>query len=1069
MGTEASFKGGVERGRLAAAVRFLKIWLAPLLVFLVVAATTGSVLKGFRQTVWSYFTDDNSIREEALDGRARLGVWEEPCVAPGELLPLTGIQGIAFAPDGGSVIVGRPGAGTNLDLFSSTWDGRKWSQPVPLAGVNSASNEKDPAYSPDGKVLFFSSDRPGGNGGYDLWIARWDGAKWAGITNAGPAVNTGADEMAPTVCPDGKRLYYSSNRTGSESGKRTSDFDVYVADLHAGGAEGVTEPPPAPTRGVTIDKKNRPHVAKAAAVKSGRVRTRKLAWSTNAVDSLTMGVPAPVPEIGAGIRESVLNSKADDLYVTFSPAGDFAFLSSNRKGGLGGFDLYRSHILDGKFLPLVNMGITLNSEGNDACPVMRMNGFDILFTSDRSGEQTRIFGSTMREVTARRDLSRVDSLISNVLDVKWWIVAFFAALAALVYLAGHYRNLTDLFHKCLLVSAILHMVLLMGFAFWKISEKMAIPEEKRQNTTVEFTVNVDNLANEKLALDMAETTVTKLPASEVTVVAKQAAEFLPTADFVPQEKAVQTVVARSDTQPVQLENTPSKPSEIQSDKVTPTESEALRSPVANLPELTVPGDQVVMETREPAPGAESKPEEAFAPVMNVPTIEAEHSDRQWSLPVTNHAPVEADAGMVSVPVVTNLVGSAKSLAGSVPVVTRKVGGKSVRRTGVEAAVSTGAAELKGPGEEVSLRLAAAGDEGDLFRLSAPGALDVPDGFSLKIDRYALRKGAKQADIVIEGLGGSGTTETAVERALDWFKANQDPDGRWSISKYGGQAGHDSAATAMAMLCYMGWGCKHTEPGKYQASLKAGLDWLVKRMKADGDLRGEGNMYDQGIATLAVTEAYALTKDKSFYDSITNAVGFIVRAQNKKTGGWRYKPGESGDTSVLGWQLMALKSAKSAGIPVPQESFELANRWLTSVGSGEQGGLCGYDKPIPTPTMSAEAMFCRQLLDMESEQPIMRETVAYLNNSLPNKCPPSFYYWYYGSLALHHHQGPVWEEWNRQMKEILIKSQIVKDADAGSWNPKGTHGPAMGRVVATAMATLTLEVYYRYLPITGGHR
>jgi len=1079
MGNGEQMNGVMNRSKKRAGIwRTLRLWLPSVLMFCVVAGTMLSIFLSLRATVWCYFTDDVSVRENALDTRVRMVLWEEPYRAPGEVGKLCDSHGLAFSPNGGTVVfgqnvVGQAGGSTNMDLFVSEWNGRAWNKPVALDSVNTEFNEKDPAFSPDGKYLYFSSDRPGGVGGYDIWVARWDGLKWAGITNAGPAINSIDDEVAPAVYPDGRRLYFSSNRSGLKKGNHATCFDIFVSDVTVN-APVATNDASASGQAVTntvVKQKTTGSVravekSKALKGKPGKFPPmERTTWGTNSVNAAKAGEPAIVPEFGNVSREERINSQADDLYISFSPGRDFAYFASNRKGGSGGFDIYCSRIVDGNLLSPANLGCEINSTGDDTSPAVRMNGYDILFSSSRDSAQAKLFASTAREVTCCLDLSRLDSLIANFLDAKWWILAFIVALAVLVYLVRHYKDLTNLYHKCLMVSAIVHMILVVVVSFWKISEKMVEPDEGRQKTKVEFTLNVDNLANEKLALNMAED-VTKLPASDVTVIARPANAFMPIADFVPQEKSVQTVVARSAMEPVQLESAPSKPSELAAEKVEANKIAPAPDKMDKLPEMQMPGAEVVMEVRQPSAIVETKPAEEFQPVMNVPAISAERSDKPWARPATNLSPIHVAAGVEAVPAATGSVVGVTSLSGDGLVSTRDTGGNVARLSRGDTDVSTGSSELKGPGETISMRLASTGND-DVFKINAFGKLDVPEGFSPKMNPYMLRKGGKQSDQVVEGLGGSGVTEAAVERSLNWFKQAQEPDGHWSIQKYGGLAGHDSAASGLALLCYMGWGCKHNEPGKYQATVARAVDWLTRQVKNDGNMMGQGNMYDQGIATLALTEAYGLTKDAKLLASITNAVGFIVRAQNKNTGGWRYKPGEGGDTSVFGWQLMALKSARVAGIDVPQESFDLADKWLTSVGGGEQGGLYGYTGKDHSPAMAAEAMFCRQLLSTEATHPAMHETANYLNTSLPKKAQVNFYYWYYGSLSLHQHQGQIWEDWNAKMKEILVSSQIIIGENTGTWDPSGAHGNEMGRVVGSAMATLTLEVYYRYLPITAG--
>jgi hypothetical protein len=266
---------------------------------------------------------------------------------------------------------------------------------------------------------------------------------------------------------------------------------------------------------------------------------------------------------------------------------------------------------------------------------------------------------------------------------------------------------------------------------------------------------------------------------------------------------------------------------------------------------------------------------------------------------------------------------------------------------------------------------------------------------------------------------------------------------------------------------LGAGVQHNQPGKkYQPVLAKAVEWLVSQTKPNGDLRGAGTMYDHGIASAALAEAYGLSKDEKLAGTVKNIVEFIIQAQNKQTGGWRYKPGDEGDTSVFGWQMLALHNARLAKINVPAATLELADRWLIRVCSGQHGGLYGYDSKKPKPAMTAEGMFCRQLLGASPEEPRMEESAAYLIASLPDVKKTDFYYWYYGTLALHNHQGPAWETWNKKLKHILLAAQLKDGSERGSWQPTGLWSKESGRVVTTAMSALMLEVYYRYLPLQG---
>ena len=120
------------------------------------------------------------------------------------------------------------------------------------------------------------------------------------------------------------------------------------------------------------------------------------------------------------------------------------------------------------------------------------------------------------------------------------------------------------------------------------------------------------------------------------------------------------------------------------------------------------------------------------------------------------------------------------------------------------------------------------------------------------------------------------------------------------------------------------------------------------------------MNAHGIATLALCEALAMTKDGKLRSTAQHAVDFIVSAQDKTGGGWRYKPKERGDTTVTGWQIMALKSAQMSGLVVPDITMLKAQRFLDSMCDTTNEGY-GYASVGSTATMSAVGLLCRQYL------------------------------------------------------------------------------------------------------------
>ena len=340
-----------------------------------------------------------------------------------------------------------------------------------------------------------------------------------------------------------------------------------------------------------------------------------------------------------------------------------------------------------------------------------------------------------------------------------------------------------------------------------------------------------------------------------------------------------------------------------------------------------------------------------------------------------------------------------------------------------------------------------------------------------LNRPYILRDPETRERLIETLGGSDETEAAIVKALDWLTRNQAQDGSWEVGRFGGRRGHRTAGTGLALLCYLGWGAKHNEPGPYQETVLRGLQFLLDSLGDDGRLwrHGDRGMYDQGIASIALAEAYGVSQDPILKEPVERALFFILRS-SRRGSEWRYNPGDPGDTSVYGWQVMALKSGLMAGADLPEGVLEKAGRWLDNVGGGKHGGIYGYtSKGYHGPGMVAEGMFCQQLLGIPRTDPRMLESAAHLAERLPRRQSVDFYYFYYGCLALYQHQGPIWKAWNERMRGLLLSLQTQDGEQSGSWKARGARPQDYGRLVSTTMAVLSLEVYYRYLPLYGLER
>lgn len=356
------------------------------------------------------------------------------------------------------------------------------------------------------------------------------------------------------------------------------------------------------------------------------------------------------------------------------------------------------------------------------------------------------------------------------------------------------------------------------------------------------------------------------------------------------------------------------------------------------------------------------------------------------------------------------------------------------------------------------------------------------------------RGSGSREAMVGSSGGTKATERSVAGGLNWIARHQNPDGSWSFDGHQrhctdasctcqGSSKTDPGGTAFALLPFLAAGQTHKSKGPYQGTINKGIEYLGRIAKPDGALHAgkESPMYVQGVATIVLCEAYGMSRDQRLRLPAQKAIEYICRAQHPELGGWHYyTPGgalTAGDLSVVGWQLMALKSAKMAGLDVPPVVLEKAAKFLKSVSKGKSGGLgCYRVESNPTPAMTAVGLLSKQFLGAKRTDPDQMEGMDYMMKNLPGKVGRNSYYFYYATQVMHNLPGPEWDDWNRATRRFLIDTQEKKGCAEGSWNPelptKDAHGETGGRLLCTSVNTLNLEVYYRFLPLykldkTGG--
>tara|TARA_B100000809_G_scaffold175126_1_gene172432 strand:- start:8396 stop:10099 length:1704 start_codon:yes stop_codon:yes gene_type:complete len=345
---------------------------------------------------------------------------------------------------------------------------------------------------------------------------------------------------------------------------------------------------------------------------------------------------------------------------------------------------------------------------------------------------------------------------------------------------------------------------------------------------------------------------------------------------------------------------------------------------------------------------------------------------------------------------------------------------------------------------------------------------------------------------LQRYGGSGRTENAVDKGLAWLAAHQDSDGGWDAKDYQRHCRHhrpckgqglgefDMGVTALATLAFLGSGHSPNKEGPYRRHVTKALKHLTDAQSGIGSFepRGDKYNYNHALATLALAEAYAMTRDSFYKDSLQSALRYSFSSQ-QAGGGWDYSSIKTGrnDLSITGWQVMALRAAQKAGIAIParirQNLSHFLNRAFTPSGYGiyanlePEAGRMGAN-------MVAVALMTHLYNGGLASDSRARKAVSRLVKGNPPEIKgmarwelsyQSYYYWYTATLALFNVGGKTWEAWNTLLQQKVLPLQDRDPHSSGSWAPEPNWvGRSGGRIYSTAINVLTLEVYYRYRPV-----
>ena len=507
-----------------------------------------------------YYASGYSIRRNAKTSPVRTVLWEQPKLITGRINEVHGNNDATISPDGKTIVLTRSYSEHNKDLYVSYLIEDAWSKPRALNKINSEYNESTPEISADGNLLLFASDRPGGAGGYDIWYSKKNGESgWSApkiINNDN--INTKYDELYPYLSDDMISFYLSSNRPTSTTEIKKKDFDIFTVNT----AES--------------NLSNKPNID-----------------FYNFLNSFTNINPL-----------NQLNSPYDEGRVALTEKGNLIYFSSNRPEGIGGYDLYKSYIIEDQYTEPYNFGEPVNTKDDEISPSLSLEGFGLFFCSNynsRNSGNFYIYTTISREVLAKIDYSIFTNLLLIIIFILLTIFILWIILRLLLY-----KNNMKMIVKCLLIALLLHLLFAYLSAFWFFTKQMA---KNKPKTPEEMTININTLARESIATSIREGTAS-LPKVKSSSSSEQPVEkiTIPTQKPTVQSNTSvswQASIIKPTNTPVTMNNTKSV-SEIKSTVMVEDSTNSVKPAISGSPNITLESPEGMGETEAAKTKGKSK-------------------------------------------------------------------------------------------------------------------------------------------------------------------------------------------------------------------------------------------------------------------------------------------------------------------------------------------------------------------------------------------------------------------------------------------------------------------------------
>ncbi|MFG0329389.1 MAG: prenyltransferase/squalene oxidase repeat-containing protein [Phycisphaerales bacterium] len=302
---------------------------------------------------------------------------------------------------------------------------------------------------------------------------------------------------------------------------------------------------------------------------------------------------------------------------------------------------------------------------------------------------------------------------------------------------------------------------------------------------------------------------------------------------------------------------------------------------------------------------------------------------------------------------------------------------------------------------------------------------------------------------------------AVARGLAYLAAQQNDDGSFGQNT---RYGHNVGITGLCGLAFISDG-HMPDRGEYGDVVQATLDFVLEHANETGMIMAEtshGPMYGHGFATLFLGEIYgmgAAHDEPRLREALVKATELIVKTQNSE-GGWRYNPvPEDADVSVTICQVMALRSARNAGIKVPKETIDRAVQYVRDCQNADGGFRYMLNQGASAWPRSAAGVATLYYAGVYDDDAIDRGIQYLHENAFPGvRRQQAHYYYgnYYASQAMFLAGGEHWGKWWPATRDDVLSRQ---DAPSGGWLDHHAGGP-----YATAMALIILQMPKQYLPI-----